>query len=482
MKEELYILQKRHRLPIAVILLLSVGFILLFSKSTSPLSYYYNGNDSSIPVTIARGWYYHIIPYKDFFTSNGPWMYWISKIGIAFVHGNKCGIIITQIINLFLFLLSVYFITQLVTHNKIYACTVLCITTVLLKTNYPDGMYSEEFLLPWIGWSYYFILRYFDKHSIHSLHSLFFGITLGITIMCNTAGLIALVPTLFIYIHLIITKQWKYLLFNLLLLCIGIGIIVIPFILYFQHQGCLDSMIYDVFQYHSDTFFHTTKTSYYYKTIISLRITVFISFLSCLLSLFKKKYMNSLIYVCIGLLESYYFFQMDFSTNLSMFCIINIPLLCNSIFELFPSKNHPKTTTILCLTLSFIFLYRFYDKDIQRSIYSIQQYSIYNNQGWEGLLENIPSEDYDKLVIYGSKKMNNAYLLSNAMPCYKYFYLQDEISNQDDSLKKDMIQTFQTTLAKWILCDNHTETIQDILDSDYECIDHTSIYSLYERK
>ncbi len=482
MKEELYILQKRHRLPIAVILLLSVGFILLFSKSTSPLSYYYNGNDSSIPVTIARGWYYHIIPYKDFFTSNGPWMYWVSKIGIAFVHGNKCGIIITQIVNLFLFLLSVYFITRLITHNKIYACMVLCITTVLLKTNYPDGMYSEEFLLPWIGWSYYFILRYFNKHSISYFHFLFIGIALGITIMCNPTGLIAFTPIFLIGIHLLFKKQWKKLFYNILLLCFGLCLIVIPFLIYFHQQDCLNSMLYDVFTYQTDTFFHATKTAYYYKTIISFRIPVFLSFFTCFFSLLKKNYMDCLLYACIGLVESYTFFQMDFSTNLSLFCIINVPLFCNSLFVLLPSQKHPKTTTILCFTLSFAFLYRLYEKDIQRSIYTIQQYTIYNNEGWEGLLENIPSEDYDKFVVYGGKNMNNAYLLSNAMPCYSYFYQQDEISNQDDSLKQDIIQTFQTTQAKWILCDNHTETIQDILDSDYECIDHTSIYSLYERK
>ncbi len=482
MKEKIYILQKRHRLPLTVILLLSVGFILLFSKSTSPISYYYNGNDSSIPITIARGWYYNIIPYQDFFTTNGPWMYWISRIGIAMLHGNKCGIMIIQIMNLFLFLLSVYSITQLVTKNKIYACTVLCITTVLLKGNYPDGMYSEEFLLPWIGWSYYFVLHYFQQHSLSYMHALFFGITLGITIMCNISGLIALIPILFVFIHVLFQKQWKKLLYDLLLVIVGCSLIVIPFIVYFYHQGCLDSMLYDVFEYQTDTFFHTTKTSYYYKTVLYLRIPVFLSFLSCIFSLFKKKYIHSFIYACIGFIESYYFLQMDFSTNLSMFCIMNVPLFCNSLFELFPSQSHPKTSTILCCTLSFLFLYRLYDKDIQRSIYTAQQYSIYNNQGWEGLLENIPSEDYDKLVVYGSNKMNNAYLLSNAMPCYKYFFLQDKIATQDEYLKQEIIQTFQTKLAKWILCDTHNETIQNLLDSDYECIDHTSIYSLYKRK
>lgn len=482
MKEKLYKLAKEHWLPLTIILGLAVGFILLFSHSTSPLSWYYDGTDASIPVTISRGWYYKIIPYKDLFTSNGPWMYWLGSIGIGFVHGNKSGIIIPQIINMFFFLLSVYCLTQLTTKNKVYACMVQFVTIVFLKINYPDGMYTEEFLLPWIGWSYYFVFSYFKNHKWNPFKSLFFGISLGVTVMCNMNGIIAFIPILFVYFYFIYQKQWKLLFKNLILLCIGMITIIVPFILYFYHQGCLNEFIYDVFQYQEDSFYTGTKTTYYYKILFFYRFPIFASFFASIFYCFKKRYIYGLIMIVLCIEECLFFFQMDFSTYLSMFTVINIVFLCNSIFLLLPLKNHPKTTMILCITISFISLYQMYLKDFPQAISIVESYGIYHNEGWEGLVDNIPSEDYDKIVIYGGKNITNAYLLTNAMPCYKYFCLQDKVANNDENIKEKIIDTFSTNQAKWILTDSNTETIQDILDSDYVLYDQTSIYSLYQRK
>ena len=75
MKEQTYRTLKEHWLPVTLAFGLSIAFILLFSHSISPLSWYYNGTDSCINVTIARGWYFDIIPYKDLFAENGPWIY-----------------------------------------------------------------------------------------------------------------------------------------------------------------------------------------------------------------------------------------------------------------------------------------------------------------------------------------------------------------------------------------------------------------------
>ena len=68
------------------------------------------------------------------------------------------------------------------------------------------------------------------------------------------------------------------------------------------------------------------------------------------------------------------------------------------------------------------------------------------------------------------------------MPCYKYFYLQDELSTNDVVLKEKIYSTFKTCKAKWILTDTHTDGIADILKQNYLLVDEAGIYSLYQRK
>ncbi|MEE0559288.1 MAG: glycosyltransferase family 39 protein [Bulleidia sp.] len=482
MKEQTYRTLKEHWLPVTLAFGLSIAFILLFSHSTSPLSWYYNGTDSCINVTIARGWYFDIIPYKDLFAENGPWMYWLGSIGTKFVYGNKGGIIIPQIINLFFFLLSVYFISRLATRNRAYTCMTLFLTICMLKTNYPDGMHAEEFLLPWIGWTYYLILYSHKKKVFPSFYSIFYGISIGVTVLCEPTGLLAYVPLMCLFAYMLIKKQWKDFFLSISCILIGFLCITMPFVLYFKYQNCLSEMIYDAYKYHTDLTFSATKTSYYYRLVFFLRFTAIALIFSAILFLCKKEYFKAISWGICGCIETYYFAQMNFTTYISMFCIVNLVFLCNSIYSLLPLQSHPKITMILCGCVSFTSMYYLYLKDYPNAIYTASNYSIYIDQGYEGLMKLIPSEDYDKLIFYGGKNMEDTYLSTNAMPCYKYFYLQDELSTNDVVLKEKIYSTFKTCKAKWILTDTHTDGIADILKQNYSLVDEAGIYSLYQRK
>ena len=50
-------------------------------------------------------------------------------------------------------------------------------------------------------------------------------------------------------------------------------------------------------------------------------------------------------------------------------------------------------------------MYYLYLKDYPNAIYTAANYSIYIDQGYEGLMKLIPSEDYDKLIFYGGKNI-----------------------------------------------------------------------------
>lgn len=465
-----------HWFPVLFAFVLALGFILVFSSSTSPLSYYYNGDSSSPAITVARGWYYDFIPYKDLFSSEGPWMYFLGKVGITLAHGNKTGIAIIQIMNLFLFLLSIYMMTTLTTNNKFYSCVVLVIVCCILKCNYPDGFYPEEFLLPIYGFSLYcFLTR--NKHTV--IKSFFFGLFIGITIMCAYQyTLIFITITILYLLSLLLNKEWKKFLLSIACIVLGILLIITPFYLYFKNNNCLDEFIYDVFQYNKDIYYTNERYSYVYKKLVLLRYPALFLLVISVIGLFKKKYLESISFLILCFIEIYVFYSLKIESQYSMFIVGNTVLLTNALFELLPLKElETNIFCLICATIPIYFLFTFIYPIYTSRIYSYQ--NIYHNEGWEGLLDNIDSVDFDSIVFYGTPSLNNAYLNSNEMPVYKYFYEQDDLIENNETLKEDILDTYNTLKAKWIITNKPSSQIKDILDEHYALVEKTGMYYIY---
>lgn len=477
MKEKIVNLFKEHWLPLTLALGLSIGFILLFSHSTSPASWYYNGKNSSVAITISKGWYFDIIPYKDLFASDAPWMYLLGSIGFGIGNMNKGGIISVQICNLFLFLCALYYTTRLYTKNKWYTCMVLCICIPLLKQNYPDGMYAEEFMLPVIGWTYYCIAKYFKTFQLHWYDACIFGISIGITLMCLPQAIYTLLPIVFVYIHDFIHHHKQAFVFFLITLFIS-ACIILPFLYYFYQNGCLQQFIYNVFIYQEDIYRKTIGTSYFYKHFFTLRFPTIALCIASFLFIIQKKYLAAISWGILGVVEVFIFLQINLEEVRSLYTVGNIAILCISIYPYLQSKKAIlQISSIGMIALSF---YSLYANDFNQAIRYTQIYSMYNNEGWEGLMENIPSEEYDSFVVYGNDTMQNTYLLTNAMPCYPYFYSQDALAEEDEAYKQDILTTFQEGNAKWILTDHSHEIIQEVLDTRYTLIESSNSYSIYK--
>lgn len=479
-KEKIVRIFQEQWFPFILALGLSVGFILLFSHTSSPSSWYYNGKDSTIALTAARGWHFHLIPYKDLYVTDGPWGYWIASIGIGMAYGNKGGAIIAQILNLFLFLLSVYYIARLKTKNLFYHCAVLFLTVIFLAQAYPDGMYEEEFLLPWIGWSYYTFLHYVYNRKYHFIHSIVFGTSLGICILSSLKGINALCIPLIVYSILLFKNSHRSFFQHLLLFLSGCALITLPFFFYFYKQGCFNDFIHAVYVYDDTDRITTLLSSYYYQKMFFIRFTAISLFFTSILHFFNKEKIEGITWLITGILELIYFLQINLVSVYSLYCVGNIVLLSNAILETFHLVNHKQITSVVSAFTSLICILYFAFTKYANVISYSYNYTIYHNQGWEGLMEQIPSEDYDSIVFYGNSGLENAYALTNAMPCYKYFYTQDVLAANDETVKEAIIDTFQNGDAKWILTNHSIDTIKDILDERYTLIQKTNTYNLYQ--
>lgn len=482
MKNKVYNIVREQWFPWILCIGLTVGFILLFSHTTSPSSWYYNGKSSTIAVTIARGWHFGIVPYKDLYGTDGPWGYFLGSIGVGLAYGNKSGCIIPQLINMFLFLLSVYYISRLVSKNIFYNCTTLFLTVIFLSQSYPDGMYEEEFLLPWIGWTYYLVFSYIrNRNKHHFIFSFFYGLSIGVSILSSLKGLNALcIPIIITWILLLKDKQYQSFIQNIFAFIIGCACIVLPFFIYFYKQGCFSDFIHAVYVYDDRERITTVLSSYYYKKMFFIRFTAISLFFTSILSFIDHHITEAILCLLTGILELIYFLRINLVDVYSLYCVINIVLLSNSVIEVFTLDKHIKINTVVSSITSIICILYFAFTKYSSVISYSYNYTIYHNQGWEGLVENIPSEDYDSVVFYGNSAMQNAYALTNAMPCYKYFYDQDAMANKDETIKEDIIDTFKNGTAKWILTNHSISTIEEILDERYTLVEKTNTYNLYQ--
>lgn len=85
-----------------ILLICSIIFVTCFSYCTSPLYKYYYGGDSAQFLTIGKLWYDGKVPFIDVFDHKGPLIFFIDMLGYYIGGGQKFGIVIIQVIFIFL--------------------------------------------------------------------------------------------------------------------------------------------------------------------------------------------------------------------------------------------------------------------------------------------------------------------------------------------------------------------------------------------
>lgn len=179
----------------AICLLLSSTFVLLFSFSTSPLysNYFayggaYDSGDSLQFLTIGNSWRNGKVPYRDSFDHKGPFIFLVDMLGFLLGGETRYGIVIIQSIFLTISLFFVYKISELAIKNKFVGCLSVLATLFFYSLSYVNGNSVQEYNLPFIVISTYFIVHFLSNYTKNKnrncahkpLQALFYGITVGI--------------------------------------------------------------------------------------------------------------------------------------------------------------------------------------------------------------------------------------------------------------------------------------------------------------
>ena len=107
----------KHIVPF--IICFAISFLFAITLALSPFNNLSPGTDSSVFLYIGREMLHGSVPYRDLFDHKGIVLYFIEYLGYLIGFGNKIGVWIIELLNIFFTSLIFYRISCLFTKSKV---------------------------------------------------------------------------------------------------------------------------------------------------------------------------------------------------------------------------------------------------------------------------------------------------------------------------------------------------------------------------
>lgn len=463
----------KNRVPtillIFIFLVISTTFLYLFSFSTSSL-YNYFGFDSAIFMTVGKSIAAGKGLYTEIFDHKGPILFFINALGWKL--GAVNGIFVLQIVNLTAILYIIYKLASLFKNTSQYLpLYIIGLFSLLCFTNI-EGNQSEEYSLLFLFIPTYFATAYSlnKRDNLHPpLYSLIYGVCFAIIAfnrITNAGAISGIVIGIFIF--LLIKREWKNIIENIIYFIGGISIITIPIVLYFSINDSLYEMIYGTFifnyKYSNAVGSNLTRSLFFVSRNnifwFALKILPALLLIICSTIFFIKTKNIKLILITYGItILSYVVVNMGLKAK-HYLTLNTIPLVLSLIlFTCIVKDIYFKTTFIIKLALSlYIFLMLSYFIYSGRNIINIYKDSHSDNIEQLGSYYYIDKELVSKIIkeedrnsVFGYNIPPAWYIETDMIPPYKYF------TNQENWIKSDSLVYFETNKylmenpPKWII-------------------------------
>ena len=193
----------------------------------------------------------------------------------------------------------------------------------------------------------------------------------------------------------------------------------------------------------------------------------------------KRKYC-AWYFLIVGLFENYLFCRGELYSHYAIITLPNVTVFIVELAEnLKNSSNQTKALAkkmmilciMICIGISFSFKYKETCNKLNKYSSSFVEY--------EDLMAAVPEEEYGNIMVYGGGSLKDFYLRYDIIPCYKYFVLQDAQGKRSQYVSHDIYSEFDRCEAKWILSDDNTNIISNILKSKYCKYSEQGKYMLY---
>ncbi|MFQ9516378.1 MAG: hypothetical protein ACLRZ9_11225 [Eubacterium sp.] len=477
---------------VLIFLGVSALFLTIFSLGTSCLyNHKYIGYDSDIFLAMGRFSREGLIPYKEFFDHKGPFIIFVQWLGY-FLGNGKSGVSVIQILFLTVSLMGIYKILNLFYREKISFClTAGCL--LILNIYFDKGNLTEEYCLPFLIWSTYFAVKFFDgqKTEHRCLYSFFYGITFMTGAMTRLTNSLPIV--LLIIIGLVVmmkSGQWKNIIKNAGSFIAGALAVFLPVLIYFSTVGALRQMIYSTFIYNfKHGFERNALTASELLNLTALAVPLVAAFLIGILTVRSGKSKGEsyntnqfkFVGITVAVLSGTAILFLTISRPYAHYLMVWLPVLVLAVGLMGNLLEIKRALGVFVLVLcGFVALGKMGTAGAQ--IYSVLNSSateIFETEAKE-IISEIPKVDRNNVIVYNVKAY--FYLVTDVTPCYKNFILQDLHTAMDEVERKEFINDLESMKAKYIITGKRDGAYSGFIETNYRLVKNTGKFRLFIRE
>lgn len=487
------IIKKRNIKEYLTIVGIAFVFLLLFSNGTSPLTHYY-GSDSAFFIFVGKAMKHGYLPYIELFDHKGPYLFWIQEIG-QIICEDKTGAFIIQLVNLSICMFITDSIIS-VSNNKNFKNRLLYQIPLglVFAISFRDGNMCEEYSLPYLLICLYLFIKYLKivesgkyihKKEYAFIYGLFFTILAFIRIT-NSAFLCACVLTIFII--LLINKEYKNILENIIYFFCGVVVGILPLLIYYSMIDGIDEMLYSTFIFgykYSSKFPLSFKIKVYFTLKnIFLISTVNIPVLYLLLNNKTRSY--EFLFSIISALATFIATFLGFA--FTHYFVLVIPNYLFGIYLIGSGMINNKVLRVFMITLiagHCLFMLEGLGKNIlQIADYSISEdkANYYKDQEMADIdIGNRIPEEF-KNSVWGYEIKSKFYLRTNTYPSIKYFDYVDQRLTYPE-LAVEIEELLYENKPKYMVISKDKKElpsfIDSLLESNYSLTYENNTYYLY---
>lgn len=503
-------------------LIAAIGFVLIFSESTSPLySDYYNYGgigdygDSLQFQTVGKGWAEGLIPYRDLFDHKGPLAFLVNALGFLIGFGSRYGIVVFQIIALFVVLEFIFKFAALVSKRRVWGVISSLIFLIYYTYCYVCGNSVQEYNLPFIMAACYYAVKFLAGPTTKAKHppkyAFLYGICAGACLMIQaTNAILVAALVLVIGIVLLYRRHFVNLWQNIAAGLAGILIVVVPFVVYFAANGALADMIYTVFLYNLEYADHMPSwlngASGYSVTFFILRFLPYVILPVVIFLAYRrgqKAYAGALTIAFI--IETCFFLSMRAYYQYTIPVLPQIILLLNELLiwrrTLQRRTFAPElrfvwvgVVTVISMLCYNITMDRISNRvDVFQAVRAAGATTEYD-AGYEELMETyVLAQDENGAAIcssftaIGHDYLKGIYLRYNLLPNNRYFTIQRWHTLYSDTIAAYITAEFNENNPDCVLVDPNPgntdlSLYQSTLDEKYVVLGENDDYMLYKLK
>lgn len=449
-------------------LLLTAFAFTFFYSICAPLVPRLGITDHTIFYVIGKAWNQGFLPYTQVFDHKGPLIFFLYALGQRI--SSQYGIYLLQTIALWISLCFAYRIAWDGKRWDIWGImTIASLLLAIYKIDYGHAI-TEEFCLPFLMASTYCASKFFlDSKTCVPAHAAVYGVTIAAALMTRATNAIAVcVYVACIFVMLLVRKQFRVIMANIVYFLIGFLGLCLPFVIYFSYHGALPDMLWGTLLY---------NLQYAENNLANLtaqdKITIFFgtwpawSFLLLSVINWKKEDASFLIPNMLAAAAALY---VTASGNVfPHYYIVLLPFVPLSLLLLkrnLSASSRTASAAACVLVLAMAVSWCGKGASVSFMYQNRDQLDPYESASLE-ITSQIPADERDSVIGYNTNSL--FYLYTDLLPCYKYFTMQDWQSGKSDRMIQENADYYRSQEAKWLIVENgiELEEIKAAIEENY---------------